>query len=138
MPSAPKQNLDAPHHASEPCDMSEHIRRRYQRRMTMRLDNPAGEVFREEALQRFDSGFIGKPSDVRRFDAEHPLTLLLESREERAVIGSDVNDERFQREPVLGCGRCRDAALMGRELARYAGTIWIGRVKHRFRINDII
>ena len=94
-------------------DMGETIGRRdHAGRAVLALDL-ARHLGAEIALERRDAALIGDVADVGRLDAEHAVAALLEIRQQRAVVGADIDDE------IVACrgralrrlSRCRSAKL---------------------------
>ena len=53
----------------------------------------ARDLRAEIALERRDALAVGDVADVGRLDAEHAMAAILEVRQQRAVVGADIDDE---------------------------------------------
>jgi hypothetical protein len=53
----------------------------------------AGHLGAEIALERRNAARIGDVADIGRLDAEHAVAALLKIRQQRAVIGTDIDHE---------------------------------------------
>ena len=58
----------------------------------------------EIALERRNAFAVGDVADVGRLDAEHAVAAFLEIRQQRAVVGADIDDEVLRPEAEHGGG----------------------------------
>ena len=67
----------------------------------------------EIALDCGNAALVGDVADIGRLDAEHAVAAVLEVRQQRAVVGADIDNEIvFSPRPSMAAlSRCKSAKL---------------------------
>ena len=92
-PSVAKHRDNAVDDRVHVLDVGKTVRRRDHARGAVLARNLARGLDAEIALDGGDAAAVGDVADVGRLDAEHAVSRRLEIRQQRPVIGADIDDE---------------------------------------------